>query len=162
MALVDWPKMRAEGNCATMLASYGFNPYFSDQTMQGGTPISPVSALAPALNSTGLLSGMDGAYPPSASASSVLGQDDLGERLQQLLALQQSQQACGQQNQGSQGLSQSQMLSVFTNANLSVENEANELLALQAALSGQETPRGSQNGRVGPNNNPLYKVSNHS
>lgn len=170
MALVDWPRMefaRAEAHGPTSLASLAHSfglqsPFLSELSMQAGTPISPVSALGPGLNSPGLLSGLDAPYTPTASTSAGLGQAELGERLQQLLALQQAHQTCGQQKPGTEAFSQAQMLPVFNSASLCADNEANELLALQAALSQQQARNNaSQNasGTVGPSNNPLYKVS---
>ena len=122
--------------------------------------MSPVSALGHGFNSPGLLSSVEPALAPNnASASTTRSQNELNERLQQLLAFQQVQQTSPMQQKGYENLSSAQLLPLLTGGDLEASEQLSELLALQAAL-GASSPTSNGSGRVGQNSNPLYKVSN--
>lgn len=136
------------------------SPFLGDYSLHQASPMSPVSALGHGFNSPGLLSGVEPALAPSnATASTTMSQNELNERLQQLLALQQVQQTSPMQQTGYENLSHAQLLPLLTGGDLEASEQLSELLALQAAL-GASSPTSNGSGRVGPNANPLYKVSN--
>jgi hypothetical protein len=136
------------------------SPFLSEYALHQGASMSPVSALGHGFHSPGMLSSVEPALPQNnASASTTMSQGELNERLQQLLAFQQVQQSSPMQKNGYDSLSHAQLLPLLTGANMEASEQLSELLALQAAL-GASSPTGSGSGRVGPNANPLYKVSN--
>ena len=124
----------------------------SEFPLHQSSNMSPVSALGHGFNSPGLSSEV---LPNiNATSSTTMSQTELNERLQQLLALQHAQQSSPMQN-GS--LTEAQLAPLLTGGNL----ELGELLALQAAL-GVSSPTANGTGKVGPNSNPLYKVSKNT
>ncbi|KAG7671022.1 hypothetical protein Ndes2437B_g04666 [Nannochloris sp. 'desiccata'] len=134
------------------------SPFLGDYSLHQASPMSPVSALGHGFNSPGLLSGVEPALAPSnATASTTMSQNELNERLQQLLALQQVQQTSPMQQTGYENLSHAQLLPLLTGGDLEASEQLSELLALQAAL-GASSPTSNGSGRVGPNANPLYKT----
>jgi hypothetical protein len=134
------------------------SPFLSEYSVPQASSMSPVSALGQGFSSPGLLSGVEA--PNNEVASTTITQGELNERLQQLLALQQAQQNSLMQHAGFENVSPGQNLPLLSTGNLEAGGQLAELLALQAAL-GNSSPTSTGSGRVGPNSNPLYKVSNH-
>jgi hypothetical protein len=152
-----------EGQQGSTLAGLAQNlrlqsPFLGEYSMSQASPMSPVSALGHGFNSPGLLSSVD---PSSNASASTITQGELNERLQQLLALQQAQQTSPMQHANYENLSHAHLLPLLTGRNLEASEQLSELLALQAALGGS-SPTSPGSGRVGPNSNPLYKVSNQN
>jgi len=136
------------------------SPLLSDYSLHQASPMSSEPALGQGFNSPGLLNSVEPALAPNnPSASTTRSQSELNERLQQLLAVQQNQQTSPMQQNGYENLSPAQLLPLLTGGDLEASEQLSELLALQAAL-GASSPTSNGSGRVGPNANPLYKVSN--